>query len=184
MTMANKVTIFRILLIPIFIISITYGYYNGLPGFKYVAVLVFIICVITDALDGFIARSFNQETALGRFLDPLADKLLLISAFVFLGLSSIKKIPVWVTLLVVSRECILFLGWLVIHLFGTNKNHITPSILGKITTFLQMLTIFLCLIGLPYLYLRWIIFLMVATTIISCLDYIFRESKRLSCKIS
>ncbi|MFH1097922.1 MAG: CDP-diacylglycerol--glycerol-3-phosphate 3-phosphatidyltransferase [Candidatus Desantisbacteria bacterium] len=180
MTLANKITILRILLVPVFVIFITYGYYKSILAFQYAALGVFIFCILTDALDGFIARTFNQQTALGIFLDPLADKLLLVSAFIFLGLSFVNKIPLWVSILVVGREFIILIGWLVVYLFSTEKNSLKPSILGKITTFFQMIAILLCLINLPYQYLRWIIFLTVAVTIISTVDYILRGSKKLN----
>jgi len=180
MTLANRITILRILLVPVFVIFVTYGYYKSMLMFQYAALGVFIFCILTDALDGFIARTFNQQTSLGIFLDPLADKLLLVSAFIFLGLSFVNKIPLWVSMLVVGREFIILIGWLVVYLFSTKKNNLNPSILGKMTTFFQMITILLCLINLPYQYLRWIIFLTVAVTIISTVDYILRGSKKLS----
>lgn len=180
MTLANKITILRILLVPVFVIFVTYGYYKSILAFQYAALGVFVFCILTDALDGFIARTFNQQTALGIFLDPLADKLLLVSAFIFLGLSFVSRLPLWVSMLVVGREFIILIGWLVIYLFSTEKNSFNPSILGKMTTFFQMITILLCLINLPYQYLRWIIFLTVAVTIISTVDYIFRGSKKLN----
>ena len=179
MTLANKITIVRILLVPVFVIFITYGYYKSIIIFQYAALGVFIFCILTDAIDGFIARRFNQQTALGMFLDPLADKLLLISAFVTVGLIVANKLPLWVIMLVVGREFIIFIGWLILHLFGAKDSSFLPSILGKMTTFFQMITILFCLVNLPYQYLRWIIFITVAITIISTIDYIFRDSKKL-----
>ncbi|MBU0700599.1 CDP-alcohol phosphatidyltransferase family protein [bacterium] len=179
MTLANKITILRLLLVPVFVIFLTYGYYKSIIAFQYTALGIFIFCILTDALDGFIARTFNQQTALGMFLDPLADKLLLVSAFVAIGLSIADKLPLWVIMLVVGRELIISIGWLVVYLFGAKKGSLKPSIFGKMTTFFQMLTILLCLVNLPYQHLRWIIFLTVAITIISTVDYIFRGSAKL-----
>jgi cardiolipin synthase len=179
MTLANKITILRILLVPVFVIFITYGYYRSIIAFQYAGLGVFIFCILTDAIDGFIARAFNQQTTLGMFLDPLADKLLLVSAFVVVGLSVADKLPLWVIMLVVGREIIISIGWLIVYLFGAKDSRLTPSIFGKMTTFFQMITIFLCLINLPYQYLRWIIFLTVAITIISTIDYIFYGSRKL-----
>ncbi|MDI6782347.1 MAG: CDP-diacylglycerol--glycerol-3-phosphate 3-phosphatidyltransferase [bacterium] len=179
MTLANKITILRILLVPVFVIFITYGYYKSIIIFQYVALGIFIFCILTDAIDGFIARTFNQQTALGMFLDPLADKLLLVSAFVSVGLIVADKLPLWVIMLVVGREFIISIGWLIIYLFGAKDSVLAPSIFGKMTTFFQMITILLCLVNLPYQYLCWIIFLTVIITIISTIDYIFRGSKKL-----
>ncbi|MBI4777478.1 CDP-alcohol phosphatidyltransferase family protein [Candidatus Desantisbacteria bacterium] len=179
MTLANKITILRILLVPVFVIFMTYGYYQSIVAFQYTALGIFIFFILTDALDGFIARSFDQQTALGMFLDPLADKLLLVSAFVVIGLNIADKLPLWVIMLVVGREFIISIGWLVVYLFGTKNSSLKPSIYGKMTTFFQMTTILLCLLNLPYQYLRWIIFLTVAITIISTIDYIFRGSTKL-----
>ncbi len=179
MTLANKITILRILLVPVFVIFMTYGYYRSIVVFQYAALGIFIFCILTDAIDGFIARTFNQQTALGMFLDPLADKLLLVSAFVAVGLIVTDKLPLWVIMLVIGREFIISIGWLIIYLFGAKDSSLSPSIFGKMTTFFQMITILLCLIDLPYQYLRWIIFLTVAITIISTIDYVFRGSKKL-----
>ncbi len=179
MTLANKITILRILLVPVFVIFMTYGYYRSIVVFQYAALGIFIFCILTDAIDGFIARTFNQQTALGMFLDPLADKLLLVSAFVAVGLIVTDKLPLWVIMLIIGREFIISIGWLIIYLFGAKDSSLSPSIFGKMTTFFQMITILLCLIDLPYQYLRWIIFLTVAITIISTIDYVFRGSKKL-----
>src|SRR5437879_11052478 len=128
MNIPNSLTILRILLIPCYIGLLVYGRFGQ-------ALIVLIVAGLTDALDGAIARVKNQYTRLGAVLDPLADKLLLTSGFI--TLSMIHLIPLWVTILVVSRDLILMLGTAVAH-FTDSRVDITPTFLGKGTTFLQL----------------------------------------------
>jgi cardiolipin synthase len=102
------------------------------------AVLVFCLASLTDLLDGYIARSRGSQTRLGAFLDPVADKLLLTSAFV--TLTYLKVIPFWITAVVVSRDLVLSVGVLVIHVAGGTV-HPNPSIVGKLSTVFQMVTV-------------------------------------------
>jgi len=180
MTLANKITISRILLIPIFIIFLVYGYRKYLLLFHNIAFGIFIISMITDALDGIVARAFKQQTNLGSFLDPMADKLLLIAAFVVIGY--VGRISLVVVILVVSREVIMGLGWTILYVFSTNNLTIKPTILGKFTTAFQMLTVICCLIEIPYpIVIRYsIITTMVIFTIVSTLHYIFVGSRLLN----
>lgn len=124
----NIITIVRILLVPVFIDMIIYG------RFEY-ALAVFCVAAITDALDGLIARLANQRTRLGVYLDPLADKVLLTSAFV--TLSIFHYVPTWLTTIVVSRDLILALGTLLLHLLEVSVD-VTPMWLGKVTTVVQL----------------------------------------------
>jgi cardiolipin synthase len=112
-----------------------YGYYGT-------ALAVFVVAGVTDALDGMIARITKQKTELGAFLDPLADKLLIISAFVTLAL--LRMLPVWLVVIVVSRDVILVLGGLVLYFMG-HQFQSRPSIFGKATTVLQLLVVTLSL---------------------------------------
>src|SRR3990170_4410241 len=105
MNLPNYITLFRVVLIPFFINLMVYGYYRE-------ALAVFVVAGGTDALDGMIARLMKAQTELGAFLDPMADKLLIISAFVTLVL--LGKLPVWLVIIVVSRDVIIALGSLVI----------------------------------------------------------------------
>ena len=107
MNIPNLITILRILLIPVFIILLLYNHFSW-------ALAVFAFCGVTDGLDGFIARNSNQRTVLGTYLDPMADKLLLISGFV--TLSFLKIIPLWITIVLVSRDLILLIGTLILHM--------------------------------------------------------------------
>lgn len=183
MTLANKITILRILLIPVFIILLVYGYRKDLVCFRNIAIGIFILSMITDALDGIVARAFKQQTNLGSFLDPLADKLLLVSAFVVVGY--VEKISLGIVILVVSREVIMTLGWIILHVFSNNNNltiTIRPSILGKLTTAFQMLTIIYCLLEPPLpIAVRYIIITtMVIFTVTSTLHYLFIGSRMLN----
>jgi cardiolipin synthase (CMP-forming) len=140
MTTANKITIMRILLVPFFIVQVLY-YINGAgEGHRYLALAAFAVAAISDGIDGFIARHFHQRSELGAILDPLADKLLLLSGIVLLSLHReefLPHLPLWLTATVLSRDALLFLGWIVIHHVG-GKVIVKPHLTGKIATVLQM----------------------------------------------
>ena len=131
MGLPNWLTILRILLIPVFVTLLVYRR-AGL------ALLVFCLASLTDLLDGYIARSQGRQTRLGAFLDPMADKLLLTSGFV--TLTWLKVIPFWITAVVVSRDVVLSIGVLVIHVAGGTV-HPAPTWIGKMSTVFQMLTV-------------------------------------------
>ncbi|MEW6087269.1 MAG: CDP-alcohol phosphatidyltransferase family protein [bacterium] len=166
MNWAIAVTISRILLIPVFIISLV-NYIGGDDKYRIFAIILFSIASISDFADGFIAKIFNQETELGRFLDPIADKLLLVSAFVMLVI--VNLIPVWVVIVVITRDVIILFGCVIIYLI-LDDIEIRPRILSKITTCLQMITIFFVLIKNPYARYFWFVTALITT--ISGLDYI------------
>ena len=175
MNFANKITILRILLIPFFIAFILYSKWE-------LALLVFIIAALTDAIDGYIARALKQRTELGKILDPIADKLIILSAFICLSVSKVLppdlKPPLYVPIIIISRDAIIILGALLIHHIKRDLN-IVPTIISKITTFLQMTTVISILIGAatasPIL---WNV--AVGFTIVSGIDYILKGSKLLS----
>ena len=172
MNIPNSLTIFRILLIPVYIGLLVYERFDE-------ALIVLLVAGVTDALDGTIARAANQRTRLGAFLDPLADKLLLTSGFV--TLSSIHLIPSWVTIVVVSRDAMLLLGTAVAQ-FTESPIDITPTFLGKGTTFLQLtyvlLVIFLSSRHMELEMLSPLLFGMVAFTIFSGCHYLYRGYRR------
>jgi cardiolipin synthase (CMP-forming) len=150
MNLANKLTILRILLTPIFIILLFNPAWvitlsNG-KELNTVAIIIFSFAIFTDYLDGLVARKKKMKTPLGTFLDPAADKLLLVTTFITLAIT--KAIPVWVMVIVISRDVILFSGWLLTYIFMGIKS-ISPSVLGKLTTFFQMMTIFFSLLQFP-----------------------------------
>jgi cardiolipin synthase len=136
MGLANWLTTLRILLIPVFITLLVYRKVTA-------ALLVFCLASLTDMLDGYIARSRGRQTRLGAFLDPMADKLLLTSAFV--ALTYLKLIPFWITAVVVSRDLILSVGVLVIHVSGSVVTP-APSWIGKTSTALQMATVLVAML--------------------------------------
>ena len=135
MTIPNLISIFRILLVPFFLVFI----FND----RFLAALViFVLAGLSDAADGLVARLFNQKSRLGSYLDPLADKCLLIASFI--SLTIMRIIPLWLTALVIARDILILLGATI--LFFINKKHeVKPSIWGKATTFLQLATVFLVL---------------------------------------
>lgn len=137
MNLPNVLTLIRVLLIPVFIIFII----NKLFGW---ALLAFAIAGITDGIDGLIARMTQQRTELGAYLDPIADKLLLFSAF--LSLVIIGIIPSWLVVIVLTRDIIILVGFLVMFLTSYHPK-INPSLLSKITTVFQIITVLLALMA-------------------------------------
>jgi len=140
MSLPNYITLLRVVLIPLFIGLMVYGHYKA-------ALAVFVLAGITDSLDGMAARLLRSRTELGAFLDPMADKLLILSAFVALVL--LDELPAWFVIVVVSRDVIIALGSLVLYLNGFEMK-IRPSLLGKAATVLQLSVIVLALIVLAY----------------------------------
>jgi cardiolipin synthase len=147
--------------------------------YRVLAITAFIVAILTDAVDGYIARTNKQQTALGTYLDPIADKLLLMSAVIIFSmpLERFARLPLWVTVSVISRDVIIVLGSLMIYL-TTGKLKVVPSILGKMTTFFQMMSIVWILFMLPRPDYVWLAagFL----TILSGLGYVYSGSKQLS----
>ena len=174
MNIPNSLTILRILLIPCYVGLLVYGKFDQ-------ALIVLLVAGLTDALDGAIARMKNQYTRLGAVLDPLADKMLLISGFI--TLSMIHLVPSWVTILVVSRDVILMLGTAVAH-FTDSRVDITPTFLGKGTTFLQLsyvvMVIFLTSRRIDLAVMLPLLFGMVAFTLLSGLHYLYRGFRHTS----
>lgn len=136
LTYANQLTILRMIFIPCFVLLIIYGHQRS-------AMLLFILAGFTDGLDGLLARKFQQRTVLGSFLDPMADKLLLTSAFVTLTVPSVPvafHIPIWLTVTSISRDLLIALAALIIHL-QTGHTEFPPSFLGKCTTAGQLIMV-------------------------------------------
>lgn len=147
MTTANKVTIVRILLIPFFVVEVLYYMKTGQEAHRFVALLAFTIAAVCDGVDGYIARHYNQRSELGAVLDPLADKLLLVSGVVLLSLESphLGEMPLWLTGTIIGRDLVLLIGLGVIHLM-VGKVKVRPRIVGKIATVLQMVCVIWLLI--------------------------------------
>jgi CDP-diacylglycerol--glycerol-3-phosphate 3-phosphatidyltransferase len=140
MTTANKITIMRILLVPFFVVQVLYYFEGGVEWHRWVALASFAVAAVSDGVDGYIARHYNQRSELGSILDPLADKLLLVSGIVLLSLHReqyLPRLPLWLVTTVISRDALLVLGSVIIHYVGGHVN-VRPHFTGKIATVLQM----------------------------------------------
>ncbi len=136
LTYANQLTILRMIFIPCFVLLLVYGHARW-------ALALFVVAAVTDMLDGYLALRLHQRTMLGSFLDPMADKLLLTSAFVTLSIPSVPvavHIPIWLTITAISRDALIALAALVIHL-QTGHRDFVPSLLGKCTTAAQLFAV-------------------------------------------
>lgn len=173
LTLPNWLTILRILVTPFFTILVLYRYVGA-------ALAIFLLAAITDALDGFIARSWGQKSDLGMVLDPIADKLLVTAAFVTLTI--LDAIPRWVTIIVLSRDLFLVGGSLVLFMF-VGKMKMSPSLLGKATTVVQLTAVLVTMVlnvgtigsRPPFALLA----LAAAATVVSGLDYVIRGARQL-----
>lgn len=171
LNLANCLTLFRIVTIPIFLEFLAYQFY-------WEALLVFAIGGFTDFLDGFVARRMNQQTALGAYLDPVADKLLVITSFIMLG--SIGGIPIWLTVIVVARDILIVLGYGIIYLLVEERLQVRPTQVGKWSTTLQLLTLAVALLMLhdPRLLseyvLEFLVWASASATVVSGLQYLYR----------
>jgi CDP-diacylglycerol--glycerol-3-phosphate 3-phosphatidyltransferase len=140
MTTANKITILRILLIPFFVVELIYYTRSGDEINRLLAVLTFAIAAILDGVDGYIARRYNQKSELGAILDPLADKLLLMSGIITLSFNHgpyLAQIPLWFAGTIIGRDLLVLIGIVVVR-FTVGKVVVRPRIIGKFATVLQM----------------------------------------------
>jgi len=178
LNLPNYLTVLRILLVPFFFTFVIYSS-SERPTFRFIALAIFVVAVLSDALDGAIARHLKERTKLGTFLDPLADKLLLVSGFLAITFSNafIIKPPTWIIILIVFRD-LFIIGGLGIILLTTNKMPVAPNVLGKVTTFFQMLTIITVLISLNHAKFVW--YAAAGLTIISTGSYLFRGIRLLN----
>lgn len=163
MNIANKLSVIRILLVPFFIISLISNGTNNL-----IAVIIFSIASFTDFLDGYLARKYNLVTVFGQFLDPLADKLLTLSAFIML--TGIGKIPAWTVCIIMARE-ITITGFRVIA--ASSGVNIAASKYGKIKTITQIFSIILLLVNFKFSLVVY--YIAVIFTIISGIEYIIKN---------
>ncbi|MDP2646572.1 MAG: CDP-alcohol phosphatidyltransferase family protein [Desulfobacterales bacterium] len=163
----NILTVLRILLTPLFVIFLQRGLFSF-------ALLVFIVAAVSDGLDGLLARYFKQHTVLGAYLDPIADKLLLASAFV--SLSLLKFIPGWLTIIVLSRD-ILILFAIAVFTITDTAIEMKPSLPSKFTTVAQLSTIFFVLLNTHFpsiiIFKPFLFWITASLTILSGFHYIY-----------
>jgi cardiolipin synthase len=176
LTLATKVTLVRLLGVPVFVLLLVY-YLMGLRAGaesdyqRIGALILFVAVAATDALDGYLARSRNEVTTLGKALDPLADKSLLLSGLILLTRPSlpglVPHIPVWFTTLVISRDVLLIAAYFLIHHFA-GQVEIRPRWSGKTATVLQMGVILWVLLQAPE---RWFLPFVVATALVTGISF-------------
>jgi cardiolipin synthase (CMP-forming) len=143
MTTANKITILRILLIPFFVVELIYYLQTANEVHRLLALLTFAVTAILDGVDGYIARRYNQKSELGAILDPLADKMLLVSGIITLSLnhaSFLGQIPLWLTGTILGRDLLVITGIAVVRL-TVGKVIVRPRLMGKIATVFQMILV-------------------------------------------
>ena len=188
LTLATKITLTRIMGVPVFVLLLVY-YTAGVArgesneGLRIAALLLFVAVAATDALDGYYARSRNEVTKLGRVLDPLADKSLLLSGLIMLTRPSLAQlephIPIWFTAMVISRDVLLVGAYFLIHHFA-GSCHVDPRWSGKLATVLQMLIIVWVLLQKPSPYFMWLVIATAIFTGIAFIQYAVDGIRQLS----
>jgi CDP-diacylglycerol--glycerol-3-phosphate 3-phosphatidyltransferase len=182
MTTANKVTILRILLIPFFVVEVLYYVKTANELHRLAALLTFAVAAICDGVDGYIARRYNQKSELGAILDPLADKLLLVSGVVLFSFDHsphFDQIPLWLTGTIIGRDVLLLTGLVVIHLV-VGRVTVRPHFVGKLATVLQMGVVLWVLLQWHDVWLEWAMLGAAACTGISGLLYVWDGVRQLS----
>ena len=176
LTPANQLTLLRMLLIPAFAILVIYGYLGS-------ALVVFVVAGVTDALDGLIARRTGQKTTLGTWLDPMADKLLLVTTFVVLTLPLEhlpNRLPLWLTVLVISRDVGIVATVAIINL-AVGRRTFTPSFFGKLATAVYIVTgvvtLYFNYLGYPSSVVTVFVYGSLAVTLLSGLHYLIHAKK-------
>ena len=172
LTAANQLTLVRLMLVPCLVILVVYGF-NGW------ALIAFVVAGITDGLDGLIARRAGQRTSLGALLDPMADKLLLVSTFLVLTapIDMANRLPIWLTVLVISRDVLIVLTVAVVNL-AIERRVFYPSKLGKAATLVYIVT---CAVTMFFNYLDRtspvvdvVVYASLVVTLLSGVHYIVR----------
>ena len=169
MNLPNKLTMFRVILIPFFIVFLLIPI---TPYDKWIALAIFVIASLTDLLDGKIARKYNLVTNFGKFMDPLADKLLVCSALICL--IELDKIPSWMVIIIIAREFIIS-GFRLVA--SDNGVVIAASYFGKFNTTFQMLAVCLMIADLPALHVvtQVVLWIAVILTVVSLIDYLVKN---------
>jgi cardiolipin synthase len=170
-TAANQITLLRMLLVPAFVVLVVYGHFGW-------ALLVFMAAGLTDMLDGLAARLTGQQSSLGAWLDPMADKLLAVSTFIVLtapGLGLANRLPIWLTITIITRDVVIVTTVAIVNL-AVGRRTFRPSVFGKIATATYMLT---AVVAMYFNYLGYhsaivdaFVWASLAITIVSSLHYI------------
>ncbi|MBE5852090.1 MAG: CDP-diacylglycerol--glycerol-3-phosphate 3-phosphatidyltransferase [Lachnospiraceae bacterium] len=172
MNLPNKLTLFRVVLVPFFVAFLLNQHVN--EYFNIIALVIFIVASLTDLLDGKIARKYNLVTNFGKFMDPLADKLLVCSAIICL--IELERIPSWIVVIIIAREFVIS-GFRLIA--SDNGVVIAASMWGKYKTTFQMIMVILMIVNLPQLQLVTDIVMWIATilTVVSLIDYLVKNKQ-------
>jgi cardiolipin synthase len=175
-TVPNQITLLRLGFLPLFLVSIAYDHYRW-------ALLILVLAGLSDGVDGLLARSLNQSSSLGAYLDPIADKLLLSSSFVILAFK--QQIDLWLMIFVLSRDVtILVVAVVILLMFGYRP--FPPSIFGKLNTFFQIVMVFSVLLRAAYPQARLgminhlLMYTVATLTVVSALQYSFTVARNLS----
>lgn len=190
MTTANKITVARILMIPVFVtMAIYYGQsiQRGAPleWQRFTAIIIFLVAAVSDGLDGYVARRYSQRSSLGVILDPIADKGLLLSGIITLSISNWSqsdpdygKFPAWFPVLVITRDAVILLGAVVLHLLN-GKVQVKPHWSGKVATVCQMCAIGWVMLQLHFLPLPFVVIVAGTFTLVSGVVYVMYGFRQL-----
>ena len=191
MTTANKITVARILMIPLFVtMAIYYGEsiqcHDPQEWMRFTAISIFLIAAVSDGLDGYIARRYKQRSSLGVILDPIADKGLLLSGIITLSISNWSesdpeygKFPAWFPVLVITRDAVILVGAIILHFFIGNKMKVKPSWTGKVATVCQMCAIAWVMLQLRFLPLIFVVAVAGLFTLVSGIIYLMQGVRQL-----
>jgi cardiolipin synthase len=190
MTTANKITVVRILMIPAFVtMAIYYGQsiQRGAPleWQRFAAIFIFLLAAVSDGLDGYVARRYNQRSSLGVILDPIADKGLLLSGIITLSITNWSEIdpdygrfPAWFPVLVITRDAVILVGSVVLHLLN-GKVQVKPKWTGKVATVCQMCAIAWVMLQLRFLPLLFVVIVAGIFTFVSGIVYVMDGVRQL-----
>jgi CDP-diacylglycerol--glycerol-3-phosphate 3-phosphatidyltransferase len=191
MTTANKITIVRILLIPVFVaLAIYYGEsiqrHDPAEWERFAAIVVFLVAAASDGLDGYVARRYNQRSSLGVILDPIADKGLLLSGIITLSISNWSqsdpdygKFPIWFPVLIITRDAVILVGAAILHYLIGNKMKVRPHWTGKVATVCQMAAIAWVMLQFHFVPLIWVVALAGVFTAVSGFIYVLGGVRQL-----
>jgi cardiolipin synthase len=175
-TLPNFITLLRLAALPFFLVAISDGRFG-------IALAIFVAAGLSDGVDGFLARRFDMRSALGALLDPIADKLMLMSSYLFLAIPSYParvKVPVWLAVLVISRDILLLLVALLMIL-SAGRKRFPPSWVGKVTTVTQIITVLFVLCANLWDWPRAVVLISfgaaATTTVLSGFHYVYQAAK-------